>query len=168
LEADPMTLEWLITTMTWTPLIGPEDTMVHEDLRNFYDTDFTPDQEHDVYVQAMLNGPVGLLTDMVDFRFGKPLFAALGRCKNSVLLVRRLFRWMAREGMEKNDGLKLGKVARKICEAILQLKGSLPVLSMTEGEQLLRSESKLTTVNVARVFAQNVLIDNTKPGGEYE
>ena len=168
LEADPMALEILINTMACAPWIGPEEEAhVVDELHQFYETDFTPDQQEGVYIQTMLNGPVGLLNEMVDNTYGKALFPALARCSNSNLFVRRLLRWMAREGMEEPDGLKLGKVARRLCEEILEVHGKIPLLTRAEGKRILRSSVSMC-IDAAREFVLNVLIDKYEPENESE
>lgn len=146
LEGDPMYIDVLIQTIHWTGLIdhdGDDNNRVHSDgFSNCPPTKLTPDQDSHSYVKLMSTGPLRLLVEMTKYKFGGALFEAMKESEFHHLFLQRLLRLVGREGINTNDGSKLGPMARKI------------LLKVLPGINL---EKKLDSVK-----AQNLLIQTSR------
>eukprot|EP00574_Skeletonema_japonicum_P012885 CAMPEP_0201735248 /NCGR_PEP_ID=MMETSP0593-20130828/36557_1 /ASSEMBLY_ACC=CAM_ASM_000672 /TAXON_ID=267983 /ORGANISM="Skeletonema japonicum, Strain CCMP2506" /LENGTH=364 /DNA_ID=CAMNT_0048228765 /DNA_START=27 /DNA_END=1121 /DNA_ORIENTATION=+ len=123
LEGDPMYIDVLIQTIHWTGLIdhdGDDNNDVHSDgFSNCPPTKLTPDQDSYSYVKLMSTGPLRLLVEMTKYKFGGALFEAMKESEFHHLFLQRLLRLVGREGINTNDGSKLGPMARKILLKVL-------------------------------------------------
>lgn len=153
LEGDPMYVDVLIQTMHWTGLILPdgiEADHIQSQYRVCPPTRLTPDQDSKPYTKCMANGPVCLLTEMLNYNFKDALWAAMRQSEFYHLFIQRLLRWIGREALKTLDGRKLGPSARRILTdilpgvAIISYEKNKPI-SKEVAEKLLAKTSTLTT-----------------------
>ncbi len=119
LEGDPMYVDVLIQTIHWTGLIDHESC--DEKFNGFNDapTLLTPDQDSKPYVKLMSTGPLRLLVEMTQYKFGSALWSAMKESEFYPLFLQRLLRLIGREKIGTHDGVKLGPLARKILMNII-------------------------------------------------
>eukprot|EP00986_Skeletonema_menzelii_P020725 scaffold32136_cov166-Skeletonema_menzelii.AAC.2 len=117
-----MYIDVLIQTIHWTGFIdhdGDDNNDVFSGFSNCPPTKLTPDQDSKPYVKAMSTGPLRLLVEMTKYKFGGALFKAMKESEFYHLFLQRLLRLVGREGINTNDGSKLGPMARKILLKVL-------------------------------------------------
>jgi hypothetical protein len=118
LEAAPMSITVLLEFLIWTPYIGPEEN--YSEVQDAFHTArvtraLTPDQQSQDYCQALRGGICLIFLLLEEAGPSKTVFINV-MVKHTLfpLLVQRLLRIVAREGMGTPDGKDLGTFARKI------------------------------------------------------
>ena len=149
LEGDPMYIDVLLQTITWTGLIDHEscdDEVFNGEFNNCPPTELTPDQESKPYIKFMSGGPLRLMVEMTRYKFGDALWAALKESGEFYhLFIQRMLRLVAREQMKTRDGIKLGPMARKILIQVLpgiRLKPNQPLKEEFAAKNLLLQTKK--------------------------
>jgi hypothetical protein len=136
LEAAPTSLDVLMELLVATPYIGPEHAFQGDLKQSFRkrrstnNSALTPDQASAAYCHAM-KGPIAMLCFIGQFlnstaaRVDVALFHRLERHKLFPLVIQRLFRIAAREGMGTEDGKVLGRYVRTLLAHLSDLDGDL-------------------------------------------
>jgi hypothetical protein len=147
LEGDPMYIDVLIQTIHWTGFIdhdGDDNNRVFSNgFSNCPPTKLTPDQDSQSYIKLMSTGPLRLLVEMTKYKFGGALFEAMKESEFYHLFLQRLFRLVGREGINTNDGSKLGPMARKILLKVLPGINVEKKIDAAKAQNLLRHSTSL-------------------------
>lgn len=158
LEGDTMYVDVLAQTLYWTAFIGEGEEDLEYSKWEVPPTKLTPDQETPSYAKTMLQGPLLLLTEASRYCFAPALWEALRQSRFYHLLCQRLLRLVAREGMN-GDARKLGKSARHILAAMINVDAIPPIGDAQVSETILSTANQvLTSPEAATAEAINNLL----------